>query len=213
LAESEVREAPKPADPDPAGDLERIQETHAQALGELRAERDQARSVTATVRAAYEVEVRRRTELEDRWQAALGEQLESARLAQAEIRERYESANRELEATVRTLESAHREFEAGNRALEAARRADTERIEGLRAVIPPLQAEIVSLQAEIESLRSEVAGLTDEVGALTADVARHDAERRATLAELTAIHRSKTWRLWMGYLAVRRFLLRPFGRR
>lgn len=145
---------------------------------------------------------------------ALRDERDAAHAATAAVRTTYEAEmerraeleenwrdllGKQLAVTRRASAEIRARYEAGNLALEAAHRADTERIEALSASIPPLRA-------EVEALRTEIAGLT-------AEVERHDAERRATLAELAAIHRSKTWRLWMRYLAVRRFLLRPFGRR
>ena len=40
-----------------------------------------------------------------------------------------------------------------------------------------------------------------------------EARYRDVRGQLDDIHRSKMWRLWMAYLAVRRWLLRPFGER
>ena len=67
------------------------------------------------------------------------------------------------------------------------------------------------VQGAVDYLTAAVAGARDELAVERARADRAEAEHARARHEMHLIHTSKMWKLWMSYLAVRRWLLAPFG--
>lgn len=152
----------------------------------------------------------------------------------------YAEGGRSRSQVLRAAEAERRRQDLAEEAAElgrqlAAMAAERDRLEAERerlggelaagaAVRSALQADLAAAAATRAGLGSQLTALDDELTASrsrlreTADrlaaeaAARCSAEERLTArqAELAAIHRSKMWRLWTAYHAVRRLALSPF---
>lgn len=68
------------------------------------------------------------------------------------------------------------------------------------------------LTVELEEARELLETARQRADLLEANYGRLLAEHGKVTRELYLIHRSKTWRLWMSYIALRRRFLRLFSR-
>jgi hypothetical protein len=69
-----------------------------------------------------------------------------------------------------------------------------------------------ALRAELDEARDLLETARQRADLLEGKYGRLQAEHEKVTRELYLIYRSKTWRLWMSYIALRRRLLRLFRR-